>query len=328
MKHLLLKVTFRSVVRIGAPGRDDQSVQESIPADQLFSWLSLGWIQLFGATSFSKDVLSPFFNSHFPWVHTDLFPYAQETIWLPTPKLPSKWNNNSDVAAQRLDKKEYKHWMRWTQFFESILEHKPITKESLGVPVSLEMLSNVHILKEQGKDNVPYYTAVIAASRTNGDDSQIACTSFAGILRCFSSELEEKLDQVCQFMTGFGMGGGRSSGLGTIAAATLEELPEQFSIPAAASPQGGYILLSPCCPTAKMIEDLRSSAPGSNSYSISSRAGWVYDESGRATNIRKPTVRSFDTGAIFSIKPDGRLVPVGTEEHPSFRYGVPFYIEA
>lgn len=321
MNDLLLRLEFESVVRIGAPGRDDQSVQHSVPADQLFSWLSLGWIQLFGKEDFNRQVLQPFCEDRNPWLHTDLFPYVQDTIWLPTPW----WHASKTSSVAPVDKKQYKAWVSWDSFFKMLLEDKPLMPDDTKAPVETVMLNNVAIRRDKGEDNAPYYTAAVAGSTSGGTSPR---TSFASIVRCAADGVEDKLSKVCQFMGNFGLGGGRSSGLGTIIALSLGPLPKNCAIPEVQPKRGIYGLLSPCCPTKEMLDEVTSSANGSNCYSISARAGWLYDEFGQATNIRKPTVRAFDTGAIFSVRPRGKLVDVGTAQYPAFRYGIPFSIEA
>ena len=123
------------------------------------------------------------------------------------------------------------------------------------------------------------------------------------------------------------LGGGRSSGLGQLEEACLTACPDEWKIPKGNQANRRYVLLSPCYPTQAMQQQVQESPPGSNRYTLISRSGWIYDEHGRATDIRKPTVRMFETGSCFSVKPEGELVSVGNERYPSFRYGIPYCVE-
>lgn len=334
MALYLLKLDFKSAVRLGVPGRDDQTVRESISAEQYFSWLSLGWIRLFGEQDYEASVLSPFRNREFPWIASDLFPEYQDTIWLPAPR----WHTNHDDGSV-IHKKKRTNWISWDSFCDCLANGKAPQEKDFRKPVKIEMINNVQIMRKAATslslgtvdDNnrpKPYFTATIAGQQRNtGSDDLL---KFRGLLDCTSPQLAEKIETVIEFMKDDGFGGNRSTGLGVLQTAAIVASTKNLRIkspePRDTTSKNSRVILSSCYPTPKMLEAIACSAPGANSYVLNVRAGWIYGANGRATDIRKPSNFVFDTGSVFSTMPEGQMIDCSVSNLPCYRYAIPFVV--
>ncbi len=177
-----------------------------------------------------------------------------------------------------------------------------------------------------------------------------------------SPDLLQKLIATFNFLKDEGMGGMRSIGAGAIHKITFQKLNLSGSEDGSSEPQPGqkiesatwrsensldesesapagsagvtpalkesskYLLLSTCCPDENMINAIQSSKRGANSYQLQQSSGWIYDSEGRATNIKKPYTFAFTAGSTFAEKPTGKLLDLSTDNHPCYRYGIPFSV--
>lgn len=357
-----VSIDFASVPRTGKASTS--TVAPSLPADRFFSWLSLGWIQLFGLEDY-RSTLQAFLSGRPSWRHSDLFLYTGDSVWLPAPRWTQDaalWRkagrasrpnknaasepcDNSDAQGEHvgpIPEGESSSADSAAQGIAEVAEYKvpaidQNTKQSTsslresGSVASPDQLSDANTLV--------CAEAFIAAVRQgrpirrhevltgmNKESIKDTC-SYRGWLSTDDAALIEKLRACIEFMADDGLGANRSTGNGAIKAASISatELFEKL--------QAGdkrkftrHVILSACCPTPEFIEQLEATSPGSNSYSLAYNSGWVYDADGRATDVRKPVTCAFETGSVFSCEPEGRLVEVGNEEHTSFRYGFPFVL--
>ncbi|HEY9784775.1 MAG TPA: hypothetical protein V6D17_05170 [Candidatus Obscuribacterales bacterium] len=320
------------------PGRDDQAARESIPADQLFSWISLGWLRLYGIDSFEKEILRHFLAGDFPWIHSDCMPANTDGPWLPAPK----WANRLEITNQpaALDKKAATNWVTWQSFIECLRGKRALRESDYGRPVQTALLDNVRIAREGESNSTPFYTAALTRTQTpkiptdktaksaNGrNDKSQSTLRLTALLNARDESILKRLQPVLELLKEEGIGANRSSGLGAIRKVDISEAPGELASSLSASGSQRFALLSPCIPTSSMLADLATTPPGSNSYTIVSKAGWIYDSHGKATDLRKPTVRCFDSGSIFAVRPSGQLLDITRENHPCFRYGIPFVVE-
>jgi CRISPR/Cas system CSM-associated protein Csm4 (group 5 of RAMP superfamily) len=164
-------------------------------------------------------------------------------------------------------------------------------------------------------------------AKTDEHSDMSAVGQYNGWLLTADSSVVEKLSASLEFMAEEGLGSGRSAGRGIIRSASIKESQGyELLLPSGRRKISRHLILSACCPTSEFIEAVESSPPASNNYALSFSSGWIYDEEGAATDLRKPVTCAFETGSVFSVKPEGKLLEVGNEEHPSYRYGFPFIV--
>lgn len=345
-----MSIDFASIPLAG--NNSTSPVSLSLPADRFFSWVSLGWIRLFGIEDY-RSTLQTFLSGHPSWRHSDLFLFKNDSAWLPAPrwtKDAAQWRKAARASARPVKNAASEQAMPSPELnadskieengeadseadlsnFSTVKPTSSTLRES-GPLAGAEQLSDSNTLVraeaflaavQQGR---PIRRHEVL-STTNQETLKDTC-SYHGWLATSEASLIEKLRACIEFMSDEGFGANRSTGHGTIKSASISatELSEKLQ----SSDNRKFtrhVILSACCPTPEFIELLEATPPGSNNYSLAYNSGWVYDSEGRATNVRKPVTCAFETGSVFSCKPEGRLVEVGNEDYPSFRYGFPFVL--
>lgn len=305
-----IKIIFSSPVRIGSPGMDDQNVRQSIGADQFFSWISIGWIKLFGLEEFENKVLKPFNTGSYQWIHSDLFPSDNEGVYFPTPaKLPKVEKEEDEI-----DKKERTKWIT-KDGLEKIINGSSLKKGDFKDPIKEVALQTARTSVFLTEESKPFITTALVSKKENNE------LSFTGLIDFSDEKIKVDFEKVLGFMKDEGFGANRSSGLGQIQEATLEENKDMVF-----TYEGDqYLILSFFYP--KDENELKEiSSDKDCAYTLSTKAGWIYDESGNPTDKRKQKIFLFDSGSVFSKKPTGRLINVGYKGHESFRYCIPYTI--
>lgn len=288
---------------MGAPGMDDQNVRQSIGADQFFSWISLGWIKLFGLGDYRTNVLNHFCEGDFPWTHSDLFPEN----YFPNPFI------KNDSSESGPDKKERTGWLT-SDGFQKILKGEGTT--DYKEPISEHALQMAHTNTFTTDESKPFITTAI----TTKDKSILTMVGFFDLE---NEELKSKIESVLEFMKDEGFGANRTSGLGQIESIKLEEGKINFS--EIKNPQR-YISLCDFVPSQEEIKQLFNDE--AFLYRLITKAGWIYDESGNPTDQRKQKIFLFSCGSTMKEKVKGKLVNVGYKNSPSYRYAIPYLIGA
>lgn len=334
-----------------------------VPAERLFSWISLGWIRLFGLQDYNST-LRHFLEGRAPFIQSDLFARSAGSVWLPAPRsLPASgsWKKRSRQAnkaanAEMLpadlsknetaDKDESENFdegpahsddMELSQTNASVTR----TEESDEIPEPESAVlrdSGAIAGKDQLQDSTTLvmaeaYLAAVRAGRpirrheTSTDQLLRHNRTFTGWLSTSDSRILEKWQACFEFMADEGIGAKRSTGSGVVGSYSISETELSAKIHTGGKRKfSRHVILSSCCPTTEFVEQIEASAQGSNDYSLSFAAGWIYGQDGLATDVRKPLTCAFETGSTFSCKPEGKLVEVGTTEYPSYRYGLPFVL--
>lgn len=306
-KKYKLKIAFSSPVRIGSPGMDDQNVRHSIGADQFFSWISLGWIKLFGLGDYKNDVLNPFLDNDNPWIHSDLFPEN----YFPSPFVK---NDSSDDV---ISKKDRTGWLTNDGFIK-ILKGKSPAKEDYKNPITEHAIQMAHTNAFTADESQPFITTALTSKK---DEPVLSMTGFFDLHK---EGLEPKINKVLEFMKDEGFGANRTSGLGRIEEVKLEEYKPNF--PSIDNPKR-YITLCDFYPASDDEIKLLSNDTDF-AYKLVSKAGWIYDENGNPTDMRKQKIFLFSCGSSMKEKIKGKIVNVGYENNPSYRYAISYLIEA
>lgn len=353
-----MSINFASVPITGNVSAS--TITPALPADRFFSWLSLGWLQLFGIEDY-RSTLQSFLSGTPSWRHSDLFLHTADSVWLPAPRWTpdaALWRKTGrasrpgkSAATDMPDTKdvqgEQAEQNPQSERFAADTVESPKKDAPASEPNAKQ--STTYSLRDSGSVASPEqlsdsntlvcaeaFLAAVQQGRpirrhelltgVNKEPLKDTC-SYHGWLATDDVALIEKLRACIEFMSDEGLGANRSTGNGAIKSASISatELSEKLQ-PGNERKFTRHVILSACCPTPEFIEQLEATTPGSNNYSLAYNSGWVYDADGRATDVRKPVTCAFETGSVFSCKPEGRLVEVGSEEHPSFRYGFPFVL--
>lgn len=321
MELLKINIDFETALRTGSYAHEGLSGGLSIAADRLFSFICLGWLRLYSQSGLREDLINPFLSGKRPFLISDLLPVYDGEIYIPASMLLSGGQSLTDyfqepwtslrsvLSGEFSDKETSTQVLKMTYLFKNSMDgSKP------GAFVSL---------LETGKSNTR-----LTARRRNSSREEATMPaqglSFSAFLSSADKRITGKIENVLSFMKDEGLGGLRSSGKGKIQKICIESLDE--NVLQENTENGNYLLLSHCCPENSMLENLRSSAPGSNRYRVGRSGGWIYTAEGQHSGLRKPQTMHFETGSIFSIAPQGKLLDLSRGDLSCFRYGIPFTV--
>ncbi|GEM_PF-2457929 len=323
-----IDLQFQTAVRLGCAGLDDQNTTLTIPADRMFSWIALGWLRLFGEADFQKSIVESYSSSKPALVISDGFPLVDGDLCVPIPGWISKLRPHNKQHELPFDQKKLRgKWIQLDRLQACMRGSEVIDISALHQPVVATHIQSVRIGQGKGEDSLPFSTGVVVPRNSEISSSATNILNFKTLVEVENDELAERLESVLQFVKEEGFGGNRSSGLGQIKNVDLKTTRPKHTDSSNTGIKSGYALLSSCIPTDEMIESVSRSEADSNSYSIGTRSGWLYDKNGRATDYRKPSVSIFETGSLFVTRPNGRLADISQHGHTCFRYGVPFILE-
>jgi len=346
---------FSSPLRLPSAGRQGLRCAASVGADRFFSFLSIGWNVLFGEQSLHKHLIDPFLNGEQTWHVSDLFPFQNGLAYFPFQNglayFPSNFERSSKSGYARSHAKHYNSFESGSPgsagslpaselpqqlvnvFRTSWISENEALSKSLSPKLSTQALVSSALSrqeKERREGEIPYRSlvSIVSGDLTEGQNSSIA--SLCSFLKSGDVDFVQSMSRVLNFMKEEGFGGMRSFGLGQIASVEILALnsseSEKFCRESSGSGKKEYLILSPCIPTQAMLQAVSSSEAGSNKYTLGKAGGWIYDSFGKHTGLKKPVSRFFETGSIFSVKPEGLLDDLSREGYLCYRYGIPFTV--
>ena len=311
MKTYKIKIEFKTLPRLGKAGLDDQDTRDHLGADQFFSALSLAWIDVHGLEDFKTNVLDAFLNEHIPWRHSNFFPEDDKEFYLPSPFIKIK---NSDRI---IEKKERKPWVKFKSI-NKLLSGNQLEKEDYASIVKEYSYQSANL---QNKEAMPFITTVSGPISDNRrtDEYKKINLSLSGLIDIYNQSILSKFDRAIEYLQDEGLGANRSSGYGQIKEIRIDKHENLNSL----ENPNHWILLSDYIPrdnnTASEIDKIKNSTE--SAYKLISKSGWIYSSSASASDKRKQKIYMMASGSSFSFKPFGKLVNVGDNEYPSYRYG-------
>lgn len=319
MKTFKISIDFKTLPRFGKAGLDDQDVRDHLGADQFFSALSLAWIELFGLADYENTALKPFLEAEslekLPWLHSSFFPEINGELYLPAPLI--KLSN----TKENLGKKERQPWIRF-KAIEKLRRGESLEKDDYASAIRDYSYEAVN-LNNFTKDPQPYITAVLGPNLsildTKKKSTDIALT-LSAFLDLTDDKALEKIKQVCKFLEDEGLGANRSSGYGQIKVIKINEHENLNDL----ENPNRWINLSDYIPrnTGAISEIDKIKNDTESAYKLISKSGWVYSSSASASDKRKQKIYMMTPGSSFNFKPIGKLINVGDNKHPSYRYGL------
>ncbi len=321
---------FSSPLRVPSHRRDGLRMPMSVGADRLFSFIALGWSRLFGKESLKSQLIDPLLSFDYPIVISDLFPSVDGDLLIPS---VLHANESSDLSrffqAKWVPLQTLRSGLAGDfQCAEALqgatvcdaFQVGSISRSSAAVGASASRYSEqVSVLSFEGSKRALMTTASLDANR-----NKAPLLRLKGLLDIREERLLEPLKAVLAFMKDEGFGGRRSSGAGQIDSLLLS--PVQDFDSQGNTSASSFLILSPACPSQKMLSAIQASPTSSNRYSISKAGGWIYDENGHHTGLKKTVTKFFETGSVFAVMPEGRLIDLSQEGHLCYRYGIPFVL--
>lgn len=281
---------------------------DSIKADRIFSWIALAWGTLFGETELS-NLLKDFQSQNPPWIHSDLFPADDQSVYVPIR------TRAESVSWRDAHRKSYIDIAQTATAFQV---------------QNVESQSSAHTLvrmSTKGKPEGELSSKTLLPRLSPNTDAQNRYTCIFQLNPQHENEAQ-KLQSIFEYLKDTGFGAFRSVGAGQISKIRFEACTN--SLPNLNKPSTEtacqYLLLSTCCPTQSMLDSIRSSIEGTNSYSIQRSSGWIHSADGENTRIKKSHSSSFESGSVFCFPPSGMMLDLSKDGSTCYRYGLAMYM--
>lgn len=288
----------------------EQGFRESIAADQIFSWISLAWIELYGEENFTEVLIKPSLDGRPPFLISNFFPQINGKNSYPTPLIKISLSKNDTVE---IEKKKRSPWIH-EEAFNRLRRGESLKEEDFRNPIKIKNIVSANLNLFTENETQPFYTSVLSST----EESSL---SFRGQLKLINKDIYKNLNSCIQFAKDEGFGANRSSGYGIICGSEISK-EDTVSDDPSAELFNSWISLSDFIPN---DDDLQSiSADTGARYKLTSRAGWIYKRINQASPIRKQKSFLFEAGSSFTKKPFGSLISVGYHEYPSYRYAFAF----
>lgn len=296
-----------------------EKTSDYIHSDTLFSAICNAYRLLYGNEEL-MDILKLFKDRKPPFLISSAFPYMNEILLFPMPKMPKKG----------FEEKKFKRVEFISQtIFESIARGEDIEEyvkaeelmQDNRVLVMSEEKSKQRIDKIWSSKEVPRVVIDRKTSASNiyhfGEVSFARGCGLYFLMDLREMEYEKKVGAAIRVLGDEGIGGYRTYGKGLFKT-ELKEVKMNIE------PGNRYVTLSLYYPREEEI-----SASNEGYYELINRGGWIYSID--AKNLRRRTVRMFSEGSVFKavggLKLYGDLANVKPEEfaeHEVYRYGYAF----
>ncbi|MBX9724352.1 MAG: hypothetical protein K2X81_23285 [Candidatus Obscuribacterales bacterium] len=323
---------FSSPLRVPSHSRDGLRIPLSVGADRFFSFVALGWSRLFGTALLKEQLIDPLVAADYPFVFSDLFPDIDDDLLIPavlhtgessslSRHFQAKWTPLRALLKALAADSNCPQLLAGEALTDAF-QFNSVSRLSASSSSSL-LLNSEHISVLSFENSRQLRATVPASNEIEGKE---ALLKLKGLLEIKDESLLEPLKAVLAFMKEEGLGGMRSSGAGQINSLTISPAVD-FSFQSKLDKVSKFLILSPASPTQEMIRAIQSSPAASNRYSISKAGGWIYDENGHHTGLKKNVTRFFETGSVFSVLPQGRLLDLSRDGNLCYRYGIPFVVQ-
>ncbi len=291
-------------------------------SDTLFGALSWGVRHVFGEETLT-NLLADFKKGEPPFKISSLFPYHEETYYLPTPKIPTFTKENPDDFQDMWEIKENKK-LKWVtaQNFDEFVHGK---KE---VETILEESERTAFMTEYDQ---PGNAINRLSSATEGNlffepvYKHLDGTDLYFLLETRGEGIEEKLVRALRYLESRGIGGSTSTGKGNFDLEKIDEFDE-FEKPEEAN---RFMTLSLYCPAEKEWEEYQGNK-NQLRYELVKRKGVVEQSFTNLDSPWKRTLFMFSEGSIFPTingkEVYGRNPIVNTEKFDVQQYGYAFNV--
>ncbi len=314
MTHYIIRLKFRSGVRVGDAGIGLEGVTPLIHSDTLFSALC-HTLALIKGSDWVTQMLETF-EAHKPFIVSSCFPYRADTYYVPRPYLRVRqWSRAHDNLYKQLKT------LRWigANSLADWLDEKPMDLEKL-----LEENSEAQQCETYS------FVPAVALDRID-QKSQLYFRGFrvfagnAGLY--FVLQLNDENDapllrRAVELLGCNGLGSERNCGYGCfdaewLPAAALEPLLERTG-------DRSYLL--------SLYHPKHANIDAADSFfALEERRGWFYSPTGR--HMKRKSVWMFAEGSVFSGDVEGDLVDVSPQawkaenQHKIIRCGIPLTIK-
>lgn len=290
-----VKMHFQRGLRVGAPGWGLEEGEKTLGADVIYSALFHASMELYGE-ALPRDLRI-----------SSGFPFVEDALFFPRPMLPLKVLEDATVrlkwgkAVKELDFLERRWFIEWLRDGNVDLDRAISCREDLRKAVRTITRPRVALDRLDNSSSL-YFSSEQRFCPGSGLCCLISCPGGTW----------QKLKALFRFMGETGIGGEKSSGVGSFEVEFCTvDVPEPGD-------DGLCVNLAPVIPAIDDIVYLLA-------YELKERGGWV--SSPQAPAARKKKVSVIAEGSVFARPVTGRIVNVAPDgwPHEVLRYGLGLY---
>lgn len=323
MDYLIYKIKPKTPFHIGIKEGSLEKIMNYIHSDTIFGGICNAYRLIYGKDSLEK-MLEKFKNQNPPFLISSAFPYFDEILFFPIPKM-------IDFFKFGVEDKKYKkiefvsdgilQSISQNCFSEQLKSGNIVQGKILVTEEEMEKIGDTKIWNEK---EIP---RVVIDRKTNASNiyyfGEIEYCDKCGLyflIKILDNSVESKLKAAIRLLGDEGIGGDRSYGRGLFELESKE--PKKFVWDVN---EGFFINLSLYVPADDEVEMIKNGY-----YDFISKSGWVYSPDKRGE--RKRFVRMIREGSTFKGNKEfyGELidVSVSNEFHPVYKYGygMPLYL--
>lgn len=299
---LLVKLRFRAPLHIGSSTLGEEDTYDYAPSDTLFSALCHAYLGVFGTPDL-VELLSRFDEGEPPFLVSSAFPYHEDTLFLPLPRVEPQERAEREEPGDRKLLKETS-WVSLENFGRLLRGGNLRLQEGARLPRK-ELLPRVALDRNSSSSSI-YYVRRAAFPENGG---------LWTILDVMDESLAPRLRQTLHLLGDMGIGGERTMGCGFFepefgeAPPVLSEHLEGRAPYVALSRVGG----------AKSAESV-------DRYTLVESRGWMQSPTG--IQRKRMSVFFFAEGSSFHERAPGCLLDVTPPDGPGhnvYRYGFGMY---
>jgi len=301
---LLVKLNFRAPLHIGSSTLGEEDTYDYAPSDTLFSALCHAYLGAFGTPAL-EELLGRFDGSP-PFLISSAFPYHEDTLFLPLPRVEPKERPEREEHGDRKLLKETS-WVSLENFGRLLRGTDLELPDDLGPQLPRkELLPRVALDRTSSNSSIYYVRRAVFPE--NG--------GLWTILDVRDESLEAPLRQTFHLLGDMGLGGERTMGCGFFE-------PEFGDVPP--------VLSQHLEGTAKPYVALsrvggEESVGAVDRYTLVESRGWMSSPTG--LQRKRKSVFFFGEGSSFKDRATGRLLDVTPQDGPDhnvYRYGFGMY---
>lgn len=300
--RLLVRLRFRAPLHIGSSTLGEEDTHDYAPSDTLFSALCHAYLAAFGTEELEQ--LLHRFGGEPPFLVSSAFPYHEDTLFLPRPRVePKEQPEGEERDARKLLKDTT--WVSLEDFSRLLRGERARGNE--GQLPQKELLPRVALDRDTLSSSI-YYVRRAVFPVGGG---------LWALLDIRDQELEPHLCRAFHLLGDMGLGGERTMGCGFFEP-EFGEVPR----PLAAHLDGAapYVALSRVSP------EPEEAARSVDRYTLVESRGWMSSPTGAQRKRRSAWF--FAEGSSFNVPVEGRLLDVTPDDgpgHPVYRYGYGVY---
>lgn len=302
---LLVKLRFRAPLHIGSSTLGEEDTYDYAPSDTLFSALCHAYIGAFG-TSALEELLGRFDDGETPFLVSSAFPYHEDTLFLPLPRVePGERAEREERGDRKLLKES--SWLPLRSFAAMLRGEDFDLPRDLGARLPRKELLPRVALDRDTSNSAIYYVRRAVFPENGG---------LWALLDVMDKSLEPRLRRTFHLLGDMGLGGERTMGCGFFEPGFVEPpgiLAEHLD---GAAP---YVTLSRVSPEPE-------EAGNADRYTLVQSRGWMQSPTG--VQRKRKSAWFFAEGSSFKEPVRGRLLDVTPQDGPGhrvYRYGFGMY---